>query len=356
MQDQRQARKIGEPHASFAGTYYRRLGILLLLGMIHAYAVWFGDILVAYAICGVFLYPMRTVRPSRLIAIGLIVFCVAILINTGLGAMITYLQRAGEEARTLLDAGQSITDEQKRILEAWDHTRPNVIPGEGKILAEVAARRGTWLESFNTNAELTMFFQTMLFLIWTLWRALGCMLIGMGLAKLGFFAARCTPRTYATLAFVGYLVGLPLIGFGATRVIANHADAGYAFGVGAQYNYVGSLFVALAHASLVMLICQLGLFKGAMFALAAVGRMAFTNYLMQSIICTFIFFGFGLGFFGKFERGEAYLFVLGVWALQLLWSPLWLEHCRFGPFEWAWRSLTYMNLQPLRRERPRPAA
>ena len=77
--------------------------------------------------------------------------------------------------------------------------------------------------------------------------------------------------------------------------------------------------------------------------------MAFTNYIMQTILCTLIFYGHGLGLFGSMGRTEQALLVLGVWILQLFLSPLWLKHFQFGPLEWVWRSLTYWRLQPMRR-------
>lgn len=350
LQDQRLAARQGTPHARFAGTYYRRLSVLFLLGMIHAYLIWFGDILVAYSLCGLLLYPMRKVRPKWLIAIGLAVFCVAIVVNVGMGLIIGMLQRGAEQAQALLDAGQTITESQKGLLEGWEQARANMVPSQEKLLEEVAARRGDWVGNLKFNAGLAIFFQTFLFAIWTLWRGLGLMLVGMALAKLGFFGARLQGRTYATLAAIGYIIGLPLIALGATQLHARQGDVGFAFGLGAQYNYVGSLLAAVAHASVVMLICKAGILNALTTRLAAVGRMAFTNYLMQSVICTLIFFGFGLGYFGHFERATCYLFVLGVWVLELLWSPLWLARFRFGPAEWLWRSLTYLRPQPLRRD------
>ena len=73
--------------------------------------------------------------------------------------------------------------------------------------------------------------------------------------------------------------------------------------------------------------------------LAAAGRMAFTNYLVTSLICTALFYGYGLGWYGDFERAPVYLVVLALWAAMLLWSRPWLERFRYGPFEWLWRSL-----------------
>jgi uncharacterized protein len=79
------------------------------------------------------------------------------------------------------------------------------------------------------------------------------------------------------------------------------------------------------------------------------GQMAFTNYLGQSIICSLIFYGYGLGYYGKLQRYELYYVVFGVWAFQMIFSVVWLRFFRFGPLEWLWRSLTYWEWQPMRK-------
>ena len=83
--------------------------------------------------------------------------------------------------------------------------------------------------------------------------------------------------------------------------------------------------------------------------LEAVGQMAFTNYIMHSVICTFVFFGYGLNYYAELEFYEIYFVVLAIWALQLIVSPLWLRFFLYGPLEWVWRSLTYWRRQPFRR-------
>jgi len=100
-----------------------------------------------------------------------------------------------------------------------------------------------------------------------------------------------------------------------------------------------------------MLICKKGLAKDLTTRLAAVGQMALTNYVMHSIICAFIFYGFGFGLFGRLQRFELYYVVFGIWLFQLVVSPVWLRNFRFGPLEWLWRSLTYWKPQPMKTER-----
>ena len=119
---------------------------------------------------------------------------------------------------------------------------------------------------------------------------------------------------------------------------------------GTQFNYWGSMFLAGGYLAGVMLICKSGAMMWLQRRLAAAGRMAFSNYLGQTVICTIIFYGHGLGLFGKVERWQQVLIVLGICGLQLWISPLWLKRFRFGPAEWLWRSLTYWKLQSLRRD------
>ncbi len=122
----------------------------------------------------------------------------------------------------------------------------------------------------------------------------------------------------------------------------------YAFFQGGQYNYWGSLFVALAYVSLIMLLTKSNPRGRVSARLAAVGRTAFTNYLMQTVICTTIFYGHGFGFLGTVERSVQILIVPAVCVFQIWFSTFWLERFRFGPAEWVWRSLTYMKRQPMR--------
>ena len=175
------------------------------------------------------------------------------------------------------------------------------------------------------------------------------MLVGMGLFKLGVFSAARSNRFYWSLLLGGVMIGVPLILIGYQRNVEAGFSADVTMFLNSQYNYIGSIFMAMAWVGLVILIVKAGALKMATGALAAVGQMALTNYLMQTIICTTIFYGHGLGLFGRFNYLEQIYFVLGVWIVELLWSPWWLKRFRFGPFEWLWRSLTYWRLQPMRR-------
>ena len=111
---------------------------------------------------------------------------------------------------------------------------------------------------------------------------------------------------------------------------------------GALLNPTLSILITLMYASVLILCVQLGVLSVITNALAPVGQMAFTNYVAQSLIMTAIFYGGrGLGLYGEVNREALLAIVAAVWALQLIWSPLWLAKFRMGPLEWVWRRLSY---------------
>ncbi len=322
--------------SSFARIYYRRMLWLLLFGLIHAYLFWYGDILTMYALCGLVLYPMRRWRPRTLIVLGIAVMLVAVLIESAMGGMMFFVRWGAEHG-------------SPGLVKAWADMSTGLTPIAAEIDAEVAALRGSLFSVLRQNAVEAFFFQALLFPLMMIWRAGGLMLVGMGLMKLGVFSAQRSRAFYLWMTLIGYGIGLPLIGYGAYDQIRHRFDMIWSLMVGWHFNYVGSFFVALGHVGVVMIVVQSGALRWLVDRLAAVGRMALTNYLVQTLICTFIFFGWGLGYFGYVQRQWLPLFVVGIWIIQLLYSPLWLHHFRFGPMEWLWRTLTYWKRQPFSR-------
>jgi uncharacterized protein len=195
-----------------------------------------------------------------------------------------------------------------------------------------------------------VFVQTVGFLLGGLLFAASRMFLGMGLMKLGVFSASRSRRFYGWMVGLGYGIGLPLMVFDALELIRHGFALDYRMHGGAFYNAFGSLVVALGHVGLLMLIVQSGALAWLTRRLAAVGRMALSNYLTHSIVCTTLFYGYGLGLFGRLDRTGLAAVVLAIWILQVGISPIWLKAFRFGPAEWLWRSLTYWKLQPLRVE------
>jgi uncharacterized protein len=329
----------------FGGTYYRRLMWLLLIGAVHAYLMWFGDILVWYAICGVILYPLRRWRPHTLIVVGLILLCVMVPIALGFGYVIMpKMQAAAMEAIEAREAGDALSAEQLAAIESWE----SFDPGPETLQEEIDVYRNGYLGQVVYRAPLVAMFQTVFLLVFGFWRIGGLMLIGMGLMKLGVLSARCSTRFYAWGAVIGFVVGLPVTWLGARGMFAHEFEVFYMNQGGYFPNYFGSLFLSFAYLSVVMLVVKSTVLSGLTRQLAAVGRMALSNYLAHTLICTILFYGWGIGLFAYLGRFQQMFVVLGIWILQLTLSPLWLEWFRFGPAEWLWRSLTYWRRQPMR--------
>jgi uncharacterized protein len=216
------------------------------------------------------------------------------------------------------------------------------------VADEVAAFQGGWLAQMEHRVADSWEMHTYVFLLYMGWRICGMMLIGMALFKWGIFTAQRSRQFYTRMMLLGFLLGFPLVIGGVRQNFAHNWEFSYSMFAGSQFNYWGSILVAFGYIGMVMLIVKSERIPSIVNRFAAVGRMALTNYFLQTLICTTIFYGHGLGWFGQVERTGQVLVVLAVWAFQLIVSPIWLNHFRFGPFEWLWRSLTYWQWQPLR--------
>ena len=216
------------------------------------------------------------------------------------------------------------------------------------MAAETAAYRGGWLAQMDARVPASVFHQTFLILIWYGWRVVGLMMAGMALFKWGVLSAERSDRFYRVAAVAGLGVGLPIAAYGVAYNFAASWRLEHSMFFGWQFNYWGSLAVAFGYIGLVMLFCRSGLWPGLKPLFSDVGRMAFSNYLLQTLICTTLFYGHGFGLFGRVERTGQVLVVLVIWVALVLFSRLWLRSFRFGPAEWLWRSLTYRQWQPSR--------
>ena len=153
------------------------------------------------------------------------------------------------------------------------------------------------------------------------------------------------------LLFIGGLgLGLLLSNFNQKAVVDNYfSQYEYTKNVSFNFYQVQRMLRSLGFFGLIMLMYRSGFFKWFFSIFRPVGQMAFTNYLMQSLIGALFFYGIGLNYFGKLERYQLYIYTGVVWIIQIIWSHIWLRYFRFGPLEWLWRSLTYWKKQPLRK-------
>jgi uncharacterized protein len=221
-----------------------------------------------------------------------------------------------------------------------------------RFAKDVAAYRGTYPEIIRHRALDLLGYQTAEFVLVTLWMVGGRMLIGMGLMKLDVFSARRSRRFYLWMIALGYGIGLPLVLYDTWLRITVDFRGATMIQAKLLYGYVSAIAVALGHVGAVMLIFQSGAIPWLTRRLAAAGRMALSNYLMQSLICVTLFYGYGFALFGTINRVGLAGIVVAIWAFQLTTSIAWLRYYRYGPAEWLWRSLTYWRLQPMRVREP----
>ncbi len=309
-----------------AGLHYRRMLWLILIGLLHAYVLWYGDILVGYGLCGLWVYLMRKRSAKTLFIVGIIL----LLIGTAIVLLAQW---------TMPNWPPELI---KQSALSWQ-------PDQALTAAEINAYRGGWTEQLSHRIPATIGLQLPIFFLVTLWRVSGMMLLGMALLKWGVFKNR---DIYKKLMIIGFGAGMALHIAGWSFNMRHHWVFEKSMFQGAMFVSVGSLFMAMAYLGVILWLCRAGTLNAVTRPLAAMGRLAFTNYLMQTVICTFIFYGHGLGLFGKVSRLGQMGIVIVILAFQLWFSTFWLKHFRFGPVEWLWRSLTYRKRQPFRKTPP----
>ena len=309
------ARADGGPGATAA--HYRRTAALLALGLLHAYLLWYGDMLVTFAVCAALVFPHRDRAPRWLIGTGLALLAVAPVLSVAL---------AWDGPEALAASG------------AWSAS-PEA------VAREVAAYRGGWLLQQAHRGPTAFEVHTSYLAFHSAWETSGLMLLGMGLFRIGLLAGRWPAQWYAALVAGGFGAGIPLLLLGAHRSASHGWDLRDHMLVGIHLDYWGNLLVGLGWVGAIVLLHRRGLVPR---AVEAVGRTALSNYLLASLLCTTVFYGHGLGLFGSVGRVGQLGVVAAVWAVQLLLAPWWVARFAFGPVEWVLRWAMHGRKSPLR--------
>jgi uncharacterized protein len=299
--------------------HYKRMFWLLIFGLIHAYFIWAGDILVAYAICGSLVFFFRKKSIRTLLIMTVILFLIPICLN--------YMNYYGMPE------------------EALESTFAFFYPSTEQIAAQTKIMQGSYIEQMPLRIENALELQTLVFMIDTFWRTSAMMLLGMILYRKGILSGDNSTAYYKNMIWVGFVPGLIISSVGLNQVYSSDWSGAYVMNIGANYKFVSGLLMALGYIGLVIWIYKKGIFKKLQNRLQATGRMAFTNYIGMSVICTLIFNGHGLGLFGTFDRLQQFLIVMGVWVIMLIISPKVLKKYQFGPLESMWRKLTYFSFK-----------
>jgi uncharacterized protein len=310
-----------------ASLFKRRLFWLLVIGLLHAYLLWAGDILSVYAVMGFVLILFRKKTDGSLLKWVFAMLAIPIL--TYILFYILFVSFVPPEAIAKLDAAQ---------MDFWNETISKV-PQSSYL--EI-------LTGYNLNMIVGRYLG--LFFDMRLPKLLAMFLLGFYAYRRGFFQHLAKHQPFIRRVLVYGLI-LGLVGNIAFAALAGKeavfppSPAGiagvitYAFGVPA---------LALFFIALVATLWQKARWRRLLAFLSPVGRMALTNYVMQTVICVLIFYGYGLGQFGRFGAGAATLIALAIFLFQILVSAVWLKFFSYGPLEWIWRQLTYRRRLNLR--------
>jgi uncharacterized protein len=320
-----------------ASVHFRRMGWLFAIGLVHAYLVWAGDILVPYAIVGAiaYAYVERTARQQVMLALVLFVGQWLLLASLVSGLAAT------RDAAMAAHATAEATQAWRGIADQIGHPSAQAI---GRVLGIyrggytgiVQDRLGNWATPFLQLIDIGP-------------ETLALMLLGMAGLRSDFLTGGWSRTAYVRVVLTCYLIALPALSFIAYGTIRSGFDEIATLRAADLYAAPFRPLVMLGHVSLATLWLSRDGASRSVARVAAVGRAAFSNYLGTSLVMTTIFYGYGLGWYGTMDRAELYLLVPPMWIAMLLWSKPWLDRYRFGPLEWLWRSLANGAPQPMRR-------
>ncbi len=348
---------------SFTFGYLWRTVLLFLIGAAHGLLLWFGDVLMIYACISVAAVLFVRLRPTRLLTVagaGLTWSAAALALATVLTPSSGVSNADKDEpppgsvatpaslARVITDAFQAPPNEPAEREKLIEREFQVYLSRDNQIRIY---REGTFVEQLFDRALNCAFL--LVAMVFTAGELLACFLFGATLVRSGFFS---DPDVYSRwrpwLLGGGLLIGVPaevaalILSFGGDR--DNLASGPQLF---------GAMAIATVYLTLLTGWAQTHRAQWLQNRLKAVGRLALSNYLSQTVICTTVFYSFGLGLYATMGRPATLLVVLGVWTLQLLISPVYLRFFSIGPVEWVWRSLSQGHLLPLRRRRAvRPIA
>ncbi len=329
---------------STADVYYRRIVWLLLFGLVNSWVfLWEGDILYAYALFGFFLFPFRNLPVKNLLIIAGILICIGIAWDISDYHKNKAIKTEADQALVIKESGAELDKKSEAAIAKWEKIASKKTPEE--IQEHIDGMQGSYFEIMEEKAPEIQWMQTWFQYRYGVWDILSFMFLGMAFYKLRLLHGERSIKFYVLLAFIGYAIGLSVNYHEVNLITRNNYDTFHIYQAKQTYN-IGRLFITLGHIGFFMLFIKSGVLGFLQRGLAAVGRMALSNYLMHSVITSIIFLGFEL--YGQLERYELYYVVFSIWIFQLIASPIWLKYFQYGPFEWLWRSLTYGKKQPFK--------
>jgi uncharacterized protein len=306
-----------------------------VFGLAHYFFIWFGDILFLYAIIGMIAFRFRNWSPERLVKIACIIFAVGLALwGIQFGALQIFQYFA-----TRPDASADMARQFRELMDSADLAF-NIAP-------DLALHRGSYAAI--TMDRLDEWSTPLILVVQSIGETLPLMMIGMAMQKSGFMTGNWDAIDYRRWVMRTLPVGLLLTLVLGVWIVAVDFDRITALAVFFFWGAIPRIMLTVGYAAVLILIIRRYQNHPMLARVAATGRAAFSNYLGTSIVMTTIFYGYGFGLFGHVGRAGLWVFVLGAWAVMLLWSKPWLMKFHYGPLEWLWRSLARGKVQIMRR-------
>lgn len=336
-----------------ADAYFRRMMWMLLFGLIDAYLLlWDGDILYEYALCGIFLFAFRNLRVRYMLSITLLCLAIFTFLNNRMYVENREKSQVYLQTSDLLKQGKTLSPEQKKTREEFEVILGYQVPFSKKTIEELrkdftdnyTTFHSGYAEIFEKRSESVFENQTQGFYT-GFFESFGMILLGMALYKMNFFSYGLNLNTYRLLTFVGIPLGWALMIFSMKVQAKTVEELWYTYSwrpcSALCFELPARVLLTVSYAAAFMLLCKVHFIKPFLNLLSNTGRMAFTNYIMQTVICSFYFYGFGLGHYGDYDATGLLIFVCCIWLLQITYSNIWLHYFKMGPLEWLWKRLTY---------------
>jgi len=328
-----QMERIEAKGGRFVPLYMRRLLVLLGIGLVHAFLIWVGDILIMYAVIGFILILFRKAKPRTLMIWIVILIAIPIVFNLASTGLVS-LANAFPEGAAQIEEAMQITGDTYRA----DVATAARIYATGNFF-EITARRYYDYTSMGFISFFVLGFNV-----------LAMFLLGVFIGRRGLFRDLAGNRpVFKKLLLWGLIVG----GIGnfvyATLImdIARYEPT-WRLAIATISQAVGAPMLMLAYVSAICLLAGRPGVGERLKVLAPVGQMALSNYLTQSIVCTLLFYGYGFGLFGKVGAAAGIGITIILYLLQVPFSNWWRKRFNYGPAEWVWRSLTYKRAQPIK--------
>ena len=330
--------------------FFRRQLWLLVFGLINAFVLlWFWDILFQYAIAGMILFAFRRLQPKHLIIAAIVCLAFQTIRDNVLYYRDKKIIATGEMLAKKDTSLVKLNEDEKGKLAAMTSMKEKSTPEAKKKKMENSLKkvRGNYSDFYDYQSERSYRVEIS-YTYDGLWDVMIFMFLGMAFFKNGLLLGQASIKTYWLLFLLGIGGGMFLTWLHIkSQLQLNFNQYELTKQVRFQLYEVIRCFRSIGILGLIMLLYKSGIFKWLFALLKPVGQMAFTNYLMQSLLVGLYFYGIGFGMFGKLQIHQLYYVVAATWALEIVWSHIWLRFFRFGPLEWCWRSLTYWKAQPM---------